>query len=234
MATAAVKCRNPSRAEESVPPLESGDHLTAAEFERRYDAMPELKKADLIKGVVFVPSPVSIDRHGEPHQDLMLWVGYYKIHTPGLRGADNSTIRLDAHNEPQPDGLLLIDPKHGGQARIDDEGYVRGGPEFLAEVCATTASMDLHWKKEVYEQFGVQEYLVWRVLDGELDWHRLVRGRLERLAPSEDGILRSEALPGLWLDPAALIAGDMLRVLKVLDQGLASPEHAAFVARLQK
>jgi Uma2 family endonuclease len=232
MTTAAARQLPVSLAERIIPPLESGDHLTAEEFERRYDAMPDLKKAELIQGVVFVPSPVSTDRHGEPHVDLITWLGFFKAHTPGLRGGADSTIRFDKRNEPQPDGLLLIDPKRGGRARIDEDGYVRGGPELLAEVSATTVSIDTHWKKEIYQKFGVQEYVIWRVLDSELDWYRLVSRRFKRLTPGRDGIFRSHVLPGLWLDAAALIAGDMVRVLDVLQQGLASPAHVAFVERL--
>lgn len=233
MATAALKRKPAAKMNGRIPPLESGDHLTAAEFERRFDAMPDLKKAELLEGVVFVPSPVSLDRHGEPHSDLVAWIAVYKAHTPGVRSGADSTVRLDRRNVPQPDGLLFIDPACGGQATVDDAGYVRGGPEFAGEVSATTASLDRNLKREVYRRFQVQEYLVWRVLDEELDWFTLHGRQFRRLAGGRDGIYRSRVFPGLWLDSAALIAGDLARVLAVLQQGLASPEHAAFVERLR-
>jgi Uma2 family endonuclease len=218
---------------ERIPPLQNGDRLTAEEFERRYDAMPDLKKAELINGVVYMAPPVSMEEHSAPHFDVISWLGVYRMATPGVRGGDNTTVRLPLNNRPQPDACLIIEPSHGGQVRIVD-GYIVGAPEFVAEVAATSANYDLTDKLEVYRKYGVREYVVWRVFDREIDWFVLRAGQYERLALSPDGLYRSEALPGLWLDPAALIAGDMPRVLQVMQQGVASPEHAAFVARLRQ
>src|SRR6516164_4051067 len=85
-----------------VPALEPGDHLTREEFERRYEAMPGLKKAELIEGIVYMPSPVRVRRHGQPSRHLSAWQGVYEAATPGVLGADNCTARLDLDNEPQP------------------------------------------------------------------------------------------------------------------------------------
>jgi Uma2 family endonuclease len=217
------------RTEGGVPPLRNGDHLTRDEFERRYAAMPHVKKAELIEGVVHMPSPVTADEHGEPHFDLNGWLFVYRAHTPLVRGGDNSTLRLDLDNEPQPDGYLRLLPERGGQARLVD-GYVSGAPELVAEIAASSASYDLHEKLDAYRRNGVREYIVWRVWDAEIDWFVLRTGRYERL-PLADGIYKSEVFPGLWLDSAAVLGGDMARVLEVLQQGLASTEHAAFVDR---
>ena len=216
-----------------IPPLEAGDRLTRAEFERRYEAMPNLKKAELLEGVVHGPTPVRIRRHGWPHVELVTWIGVYRAGTPGVIPGDNSTTRLDLANEPQPDALLLIDPARGGQARISAEDYIEGAPELVAEVACSGASYDLDVKLEVYRRNQVREYVVWRVLDGAVDWFILREGRYERLAADPQGILRSQVFSGLWLDPQALVRFDLAGVLAVLQQGLASPEHAAFVARLQ-
>src|SRR5687767_6376710 len=116
-----------------VPPLQSGDRLSRDEFERRYDATPGLAKAELIDGVVYMPPPVSHDDHGRPHFDLITCLGVYRAATPGVTGGDNGSIRLDLGSMPQPDAYLLILPSHGGQARIDDDGYVEGAPELVAE-----------------------------------------------------------------------------------------------------
>ena len=141
---------------------------------------------------------------------------------------------MDDENEPQPDGLLLIEPERGGQALIDEEGYIVGGPELVAEISASSVSRDLKPKLRVYQRHRVQEYIVVRVRDEEVDWFIRRRGQFRRLRPGRDGIIRSEVFPGLWLDPSALIRRDLVRVLAVLQQGLASPEHAAFVARLKE
>jgi Uma2 family endonuclease len=217
---------------EEVPPLEPGDRLTRAEFERRYDAMPGLKKAELIEGVVYMPSPVRHRRHGRPHAQIIGWLIAYEASTSGVEASDNSTARLDLANDPQPDALLLIDPARGGQARISADDYIEDAPELVVEVAASTASYDLHTKLEVYSRNGVREYIVWRVRDRQIDWFVLRQDRFERLAPGPDGIVRSEVFPGLWLDHEALVHGDLARVLAVVQQGIASPEHDAFVARL--
>lgn len=216
------------------PLLENGDRLSRAEFERRYAATPGLKKAELLEGVVFVPSPTRLLRHSHPHNHLGTWLGVYEAATPGTISAANSTVRLDLENELQPDGLLMIDPRCGGQARISTDDYVEQGPELAAEVAASSASYDLHLKMEVYRRNKVLEYLVWRVSDRALDWFILAGDRYERLMPGQDGILRSGAFPGLWLDAPALIGLDLGRVLSILQQGLASADHAAFVTSLAR
>jgi Uma2 family endonuclease len=216
----------------TVPPLRNGDHLDRIEFERRYEAMPHVNKAELIEGVVYMPSPVSFEDHGEHHGRIVTWLGVYSAHTPGVRMAPDSTIRLDMGNEPQPDGLLLIDPDRGGRTTITG-GYITGGPELATEVAASSVSIDRNAKLRAYQRNGVQEYLLFRVEDGAIDWFRL-RGVQYELLPTTGGIIRSEVFPGLWLAPTALLAGDLLQMLTVLHQGLASPEHAAFVAALQQ
>jgi Uma2 family endonuclease len=217
-----------------ILPLEPGDSLTREEFEQRYQAMPQVKKAELLDGVVYMPSPVRFSRHGEPQMDLATWLGVYKSATPGVRGGDNVTTRLDDSNVPQPDLVLLVDQTCGGQARISDDDYVEAAPELVAEVASSSASFDLHTKLETYRRNGVQEYIVWRVLDREVDWFVLRSGSFDRLAPDKNGLLRSEVFPGLWLDPAALVEGDLARVLASLQKGIASPEHAKFVERLSR
>jgi Uma2 family endonuclease len=216
----------------SVPVLENGDRLTRAEFERRYEAMPYLKKAELIEGVVYVPSPVRHRQYGAPHMQLISWLGLYTANTPGIEASDNSSVRLDLDNEPQPDGLLFINPACGGQVRISADGIIEGAPELVAEVASSSVSYDLHTKLHVYRRNGVREYLVWRVLEREIDWFVLRAGQYKRMPVDGQGLLGSEVFPGLWLDPAALVRGDLATTLAIVQQGLASPEHVAFVSRL--
>jgi Uma2 family endonuclease len=214
-----------------VPPLQPGDRLTRNEFERRYEAMPDVTKAELIEGVVYMPSPMSAEEHGEPHFDFVTWLGVYRAHTPGLRGGDNSTLRLDMDNEPQPDAYLRLLPECGGQSRLV-EGYVEGAPELITEIAASSVSYDLHDKLNAYRRNRVLEYVVWRVWDREIDWFVWQDGRYERAA-ADDGIFKSRVFPGLWLDGAAAIRGDMARVLEVLQQGLSTSEHASFVEKIR-
>ncbi len=216
----------------SIPPLESGDRLTRHEFERRYTAMPHIKKAELIEGVVYVASPLRFRSHGQPHGQLITWLGVYQVSTPGVALGDNATVRLDLDNEPQPDVLLLIDKPAGGQARISEDDYVEGAPELVAEVAASCASIDLYDKKRAYRRNGVQEYIVWQILEKKLDWFYLQNGEYLHLQPVANGVVKSRVFPGLWLAVTSLITGDMTEVLAVLQQGLNSKEHAKFVQHL--
>ena len=230
MATVQTTAAEPATTE-CVPELRAGDRLSRAEFERRYAAMPHVKKAELIEGVVYMPSPVS-QEHAGPHFNVVAWLGLYQSATPGVEGSDNATLRLDLENEPQPDAFLRIRPDCGGQSR-DRDKYVEGAPELVAEVAASSASYDLHDKLRAYQRNGVCEYVVWRVWDRAIDWFVLREGRYQPLPLSSAGFYQSEVFPGLWLDPAALIRGDLAQVMAVLQQGLASPEHADFVRRLR-
>lgn len=213
--------------------MESGDRLSWAEFERRYKARPDIKKAELIEGVVYVASSVRHTYHGQPVQNVQTWLGVYRARTRGLRSSDNGTIPLDRANEPQPDAMLMLRQDVGGQARVDADDYVAGAPELIVEVAASSASYDLGQRKNAYRRNGVREYVVWRVFDEEIDWFVLRDDAYQRLEPSSDGILRSQVFPGPWLDRKAMLEDRMDGVLDTLDLGLASSEHAAFKARLQ-
>ncbi|MGB3403078.1 MAG: Uma2 family endonuclease [Microcoleaceae cyanobacterium] len=210
-----------------IPPLENGDSLTRVEFERRYNAMPHLKKAELIEGIVYMASPLRFESHAEPHANLMGWLWTYKIATPGVRLGDNPTVRLDFDNEPQPDAVLLIDSQFDGQSRLSSEGYIEGAPELVAEVSASTATIDLRDKKRAYRRNGVKEYIVWQISDSKLDWFALENEDYISLIP-EDGIIKSRVFPGLWLAVSSLIEGDMAQVMATLQTGLAASEHQGF------
>jgi len=225
-----------STAEErrSLFPLENGDRLTRAEFERRYQAMPNIKKAELIEGVVYMASPLRFDPHAEPHGLVITWLGVYRSATPGVRLGIEPTVRLDMDNEPQPDGVLLLDETVGGQSRIDADGYVVGAPEFIAEIAASSAAYDLGDKLRAYRRNGVQEYLVWQVLDRRLDWFTLTQGEYVPLQADAEGVLRSNIFPGLWLAVPALLEEDFAGVLAVLQEGLGTSEHGAFVQQFRQ
>ncbi|MCC3455612.1 Uma2 family endonuclease [Microcoleus sp. PH2017_08_TRC_O_A] len=216
----------------TIPPLENGDLLTRAEFERRYTAMPALKKAELIEGIVYMASPLRFEPHAEPHADLMGWLWTYKIATPGVRLGDNPTVRLDVDNEPQPDAVLLIDAQRGGQTCLSDDGYIEGAPEFVAEISASTATIDLRDKKRVYRRNGVKEYLVWQVMNRRIDWFSLQEEEYISLLPDAAGIIRSHVFPGLWLAVSALLDGDMPSAMATLQAGLNSDAHQEFVQQL--
>ena len=181
-----------------------------------------------------MPSPVRHGRHSHPHTRLVGWLANYETDTPGVEAGDNGTIRLDLDNEPQLDAFLIIRPEQGGQVRISADDYIEGAPELVAEVASSSASYDLGMKLHAYRRSGVREYVVWRVLDRQVDWFVNREGRFELMPPAADGILRSTVFPGLWLDAAALVRGDKATVQAILQQGLHSAEHDDFVARLER
>lgn len=216
----------------AVPPLETGDHLTRREFERRYNAMPSVKKAELIEGIVYMPSPVRFKNHGSPHLQMATWVGVYLGYTPGLSAGDNATVRLDPDNEPQPDVLLRLEKNKGGRSDISADDYIEGAPELIIEIAGSSASYDLHEKLTVYRRNGVQEYIVWQVHEQRIDWFALEDEQYVQLPTDDAGIVRSRLFPGLWLHVPAMLGGDIPTLLAVLQQGLATPEHQAFVETL--
>ena len=217
-------------AKAAPPPLNAGDHLTRTEFERRYEAHPEIKIAELIGGVVYMPSPTRFEQHGCPHSDITTWLGTYRAATPGVLSGTNVSVRLGYTSEVQPDALLRLEPALGGRARITADDYLAGPPELVVEVAASSAAYDLHAKRRVYQRSGVPEYLALQVYEQEATWFALRAGAYVALPADDAGILRSELFPGLWLNVPAFWAGDLPAVLAALQEGLATPEHAAFVA----
>jgi len=212
------------------PPLASGDRLTRAEFERRYQAMPHVKKAELIEGVVYMPTPVRYLSHAKPHQIINGWLLTYSAATPGVETADNATVRLDLENEVQPDALLRL--VCGGRSRVSKDDYLEGSPELIVEIATSSAAYDLHDKLRAYRRNGVQEYVVWQIYDERIDWFEWQEGEYVPLEPDAAGVVHSQVFPGLWLDVPALLADDLSQVLATLQQGLKTEEHAAFAARL--
>jgi Uma2 family endonuclease len=215
--------------EQRIPELTAGDKLTRAEFLRRWEAHPEIKNAELIGGIVYMPSPVSVE-HGDAHLDVGAWLAVYRAATPGTACGDNTTSFL-LDDTPQPDLNLRIRPEYGGTSWAEGK-YLGGRPELLAEVCRSSASYDLHAKFELYQAAKIPEYLAILLYEQEVRWHRLVNGQYQLHSPDPDGLLRSRIFPGLWLDSKALLAGNLQQVLARLQEGLRSPEHERFVAEL--
>ena len=213
--------------------LNSGDRLSRTEFERRYHAHPEIKKAELIEGVVYVPSPIRYENHANPHFAIMGWLAVYSAATPGVKGGDNATLRLDFENEPQPDALLRLEPAVGGQSSVTEDDYLEGAPELIVEIAASSVSYDMHDKRRAYARNGVQEYLVIQMYEQKMAWFVLREGVYELLEPDEEGILRSDVFPGLRLNVNAFWAGDLAAMLATLQQGVDSSAHAAFVEQLK-
>ncbi len=210
--------------------LVDGQRLDQPTFHAMYEAMPPGTRAELIDGVVYMPSPVRVE-HGEAHVPVIVWLAYYAEQSPGLRVMDNATTILGWKGEPQPDALLRILPEYGGRT-WDEGGYVHGAPELIVEVSKATRYVDMGPKKTDYERAGVLEYVVRAIDPDEIFWYIQEQGMLVRKRIGDDGLYRSTVFPGLWLDPVALLEGDTRRLRAVVDLGCATPEHADFMAGL--
>jgi hypothetical protein len=214
------------------PPLRNGDKLTRAEFLARWEQHPGIKFAELIGGIVHMPSPLSF-LHGVTDHNVALWLATYRVHTPGTESGSNVTTLMQGDETPQPDDFLRISPEYGGRSR--NAGlYIAGSPEHLTEISVTSVSIDMTQKFDLYERMGVLEYVAILMYEKEIRWHRLTAKGYKLVAPSEKMIWKSKIFPGLWLDGKAMLANDGAKVLATLRKGLRSPEHAAFVKKLAK
>ncbi len=215
-----------------VPTLQSGDHLTREEFIRIWKQLPHIKRAELIRGIVYMASPTSAD-HGDMDFNMVGILSYYRMMTPGCLGGSNTTTYMLHDSSVQPDIILRLIPECGGESWIEDS-YINGSPELLTEISYSSASIDLHEKLELYEKAKIAEYVVVVVRKQAIRWHRLSRGKYRLIEPDANGVYRSRIFPGLWLDSVALFANDMSKVYATLQEGIASDEHKKFVAELAK
>lgn len=229
--------RSEDSGKESIPPLVNGDRLDQPTFHHRYEAMPKGTRAELIGGVVYLHSPAKWlkrlkRQHGRSSGWVIGWLLAYEEATPGTETYDKASNLMGPESEPQPDACLLISPAHGGQTSEKDE-WIVGAPELIVEVALSSESLDLHSKKSDYEKAGVREYIVVALRQQRVHWFVKRDEVLTEVPGDSAGVYRSEVFPGLWLDGGALLRGDMARVRAMLAAGLATPEHTAFVARLQ-
>jgi Uma2 family endonuclease len=213
-----------------LPPLDNGDRMSQAEFHDRYRHYPPEKKIELVGGTVYMASPARW-KHGRLVQSVGLVLGLYVAGTPGTDDAGDVTVILGEVSEPQPDVAIRLLPECGGQSRVDEDGYLVGAPELVAEVAYSSRSIDMNQKWDDYLKAGVQEYLVVLVEEGRLRWYHLPSR--EEIAANRQGVFRSRIFPGLWVDAQALFKGDKGRLVEVARQGLAHREHAAFVRKLE-
>lgn len=220
--------------ERFVPPFENGDKMDQKTFHELYKQTPEGFKAELIGGYVHMASPVKLASHADPHGRMAGWLFNNRARTPGTGFGDNATNILDEANEPQPDLTMYIRAEAGGQSEISADDYLVGPAELLVEIANSSVSIDRNAKFLNYERAGVLEYLIVIVQNQEVEWYTRVRDRFEALKQDAAGLLKSRVFPGLWLDPTAIFDDEPTRLLDVLNAGLASPEHAKFVKKLQK
>lgn len=178
-------------------------------------------------------SPVRTTQHAAPDSLIQGWLFTYAVVTPGVQHAINATLRLSPDDTAQPDGLLRRLPECGGRTRLDDDGYLGGGPELVVEVAASSVSADTRQKRTAYRRAGECGYLVWRTEDAAVDWWALEQDEYRLLPTGPDGVTCSRAFPGLALDTVALLAGDGPRLLTALHEALRDPAHAAFVTELR-
>jgi len=194
-------------------PFENGDVMRREEFHRLYSECEGLERVELIEGVVYLPSPIRSEGHGDEQMLVLDWLSAYRGLRTDIKVSPPVSVLLDDDNEPEPDALMY---RRDDTAMVD--GYLAKGPELIVEIAATSAARDLHQKKRAYERNGVREYIVWRTKDEALDWFRLSEQGYVSVAPGDDGIIESEEFPGLRLDVPAMLRLDREAVLAALSE----------------
>jgi hypothetical protein len=172
-------------------------------------------------------------QHGASRGLIVCGLGRYELDTGGVHALTGPTILLNGVNEPEPDAVLRIDEAYGGTSRIGPGDFVQGPPELIAEVAYGGESIELHEKREEYAAAGVCEYVVILLREQALRCFRFQEGTYVDAAADADGVWRSSVFPGLWLNVDALLRLDGPVLLRTLEQGLKTPEHAAFVEKRQ-
>jgi Uma2 family endonuclease len=196
--------------------LENGAVMSRERFHALYSECEGLERVELIEGVVYMPSPVRVEQHQRPAKLCYQWLmAYEELHREEVEAMNGASVLLDDRNEPIPDVMLYrLSPD-----RFED-GYVKGTPELVVEIAASTTSRDLHQKKRAYERNGVREYIVWRTVDKEIDWFQLRDGVYARREPDAAGLIESEEFPGLRLDVRAMLAGDRAAVVAAVRRAM--------------
>jgi len=210
--------------------LAPGDRMELKEFLERWDQLPELKFAELIDGVVYMPSAVSLP-HGDFDRLAGSVFGYYRLRSGICSGSTNATW-LMRESAPQPDLALYLQPEYGGQTKIGPRKLGSGIPELTVEVCISSRSYDLGPKLALNERVGVPEYLAILTEEKRFEWRTLVQDSYQFLQP-DNGVFRSRILPGLWIDEPAFWRADGPRLLTVLEDGMDSPEFLEFKRKLK-
>jgi Uma2 family endonuclease len=216
------------------PLLYDGQRLDQPTFHQLYLQTPEDFRVELIDGVVSLMNMPLYEDHGCPDAELNGVLFLYTMDTPGTIVQGKTTIILDPSDEVQPDSALKIDPAWGGQTARDSRGATIGCPELVVEIASSSLGIDLNTKKNLYERAGALEYIVFDVLHQKFHWFARIEGRFQRLPRETDGIYRSRAFPGLWINEPAFIQGDKRAVFLAIRSGTTSPEHAEFVERLRQ
>jgi Uma2 family endonuclease len=215
-------------ASHSIPlaDLHNGDRMSRDEFLWRWEQIPEIKRAELIDGMVYLSSPLS-ERHSDYEQLLNRWLSHYESEVPGLKILPNATWLL-GDSSPQPD-LALI--RQAGTSRSSGK-FREGPPELVVEICYSSLAYDLGPKLELYRRARVQEYLTILLEDKKAQWRSLNSdGRYQVLKPSS-GFLKSLVFSGFWLDPGALFPPDRKRLLAGVDAGL--PQASPITVRKER
>jgi Uma2 family endonuclease len=214
--------------------LHEGQRLDQQTFHEIYSQTPEDFRAELIDGVVYLMNMAVYEDHARSDASLTGLLYYYSVESPGTIAQSNASTKLSANTEVQPDCALLIDPDFGGRTRTDPGKFTVDAPELVIEIASSSLRLDLNAKKQVYEQAGALEYLVYDIPHQKFHWFALTEGRFEPLMIDGDGVYRSRAFPGLWLDEAAFVRDDGQAVLACLRRGLQSQAHTDFVERLRQ
>ncbi|MGE3074927.1 MAG: Uma2 family endonuclease [Dehalococcoidia bacterium] len=200
-----------STAKRLAPELENGAVMTREEFHEAYADCEGLRRAELVEGVVFMPSPVRYESHDKPAALIRGWLFSYSLKHPETETGGEASLLL-GQSEVQPDAFLM----RTGSVPSDEDGYLTGAPQLVVEIAASSKSRDLHSKMDIYRRHGVAEYIVWRTVEGAIDWFRSVDGQFQRVQPDKVGVIESAIFPGLRLSIPRALAMDSPGLVELL------------------
>lgn len=164
---------------------------------------------------------------GELASSVSYWLCQYRRSTPCVESLGRVSIFLDPTTEIETTAAMWLTPGADDRPRWQ---RCEGVPELLVEVTATVHNKVFRRRLRVYEQSEIHELLVVTGDPRDTALYARENGRFARVSPADDGSYRSRVFPGLWLDPSALFSDEWNEMAACLDRGMATEEHAAFVA----
>jgi Uma2 family endonuclease len=175
--------------------VEVVERMTAEEFFR---GAPEDRKAELIDGVMIMPSP-PFDPHERLQNFLLTLLRVYveELELGEVRGS-RTPVELGIDQVPEPDVLFVAKQR----AHIIQNKGILGAPDLVIEILsAGTAHRDRGRKFRAYERAGVGElWLIDPYGPTGTKFYHLRNGRFSLVRPDKNGILRSAVVSGFWIN----------------------------------
>lgn len=160
--------------------------------------------------------------------DLVLCVNRYRLLTPGIYVCLHVPVSLDATTRVVPGLVAMVNHGRLKQCEPVEFGF-EGPPNFVLDVFESDEMDEYEARKKVFEKFGVTEYVAVELADElRLHWNRHNGHSFEDAVPNRQGLIKSQALPGLWVPVQALANRDWWSILSAIERGVTRLGHHEF------